>query len=148
VKAVIQRVKRAEVIIDNSTYNSINVGLLVFIGIGLKDDFFDIKKVTKKILNLRIFEDVDKKMNLSLKDIQGEVLIISQFTLHAECKKGNRPSFVKSAPAIDAQKIYNEFVNYIKDEYHNIKTGKFGASMEVDLINSGPITIQLDSKRL
>ena len=97
---------------------------------------------------MRIFADSENKMNLSVNDIKGELLIVSQFTLYADCKKGNRPSFIKSAKAIQAQKIYNEFVNYISNHYKLVKTGEFGADMDIELINNGPVTIQLDSKLL
>ena len=87
-------------------------------------------------------------MNLSLQDIHGELLIVSQFTLYANCKKGNRPSFIESANSIDAENIYNQFVSYMKSKYENVKTGKFGALMDIDLINNGPVTIQLNSEKL
>ena len=147
-KAVLQRVAKASVFIDNIEYSAINNGLLVFIGFNKQDTLKDIKKITKKILNLRIFPDSNYKMNLSLNDVNGELLIVSQFTLYANCKKGNRPSFIESANSIDAENIYNEFVNYLNNQYINIKTGKFRAMMDICLINNGPVTIQLDSKLL
>ena len=147
-KAVLQRVTKASVFIDNIEYSAINNGLLVFIGFNNQDTLIDIKKITKKILNLRIFSDSNHKMNLSLNDVNGELLIVSQFTLYANCKKGNRPSFIESASSIDAENIYNQFVNYMKSKYENIKTGKFGALMDIDLINNGPVTIQLNSEKL
>ena len=125
-KAVLQRVTKASVLIDNIEYSAINNGLLVFIGFNNQDTLTDIKKITKKILNLRIFSDSNHKMNLSINDVNGELLIVSQFTLYANCKKGNRPSFIKSAASIDAENIYNQFVNYMKSKYKNVKTGKFG----------------------
>ena len=97
---------------------------------------------------MRIFSDSENKMNLSIQEIQGELLIVSQFTLYADCKKGNRPSFTKSAKVIEAQKIYNEVVNYISNHYKLVKTGEFGADMDIELVNNGPVTIQLDSKLL
>ena len=147
-KAVLQRVAKASVFIDNIEYSAINNGLLVFIGFNNQDTLPDIKKITKKILNLRIFSDSNHKMNLSINDVNGELLIVSQFTLYANCKKGNRPSFIESANSIDAKNIYNEFVNYMKIKFNNVKTGKFGALMDIQLINNGPITIQLDSEEL
>ena len=147
-KAVLQRVTKASVLIDNIEYSAINNGLLVFIGFNNQDTLADIKKITKKILNLRIFPDSNYKMNLSLNDVNGELLIVSQFTLYANCKKGNRPSFIESANSIDAKNIYNEFVNYMKIKFNNVKTGQFGALMDIKLINNGPITIQLDSETL
>ena len=147
-KAVLQRVAKASVFIDNIEYSAINNGLLVFIGFNKQDTLKDIKKITKKILNLRIFPDSNNRMNLSLNDIDGELLIVSQFTLYANCKKGNRPSFIESANSIDAENIYNEFVNYMKIKFNSIKTGQFGALMDIQLINNGPVTIQLDSEKL
>ena len=147
-KAVLQKVAKASVFIDNIEYSAINNGLLVFIGFNKQDTLKDIKKITKKILNLRIFPDSNYKMNLSLNDVNGELLIVSQFTLYANCKKGNRPSFIESANSIDAENIYNEFVNYMKSKFNNVKTGQFGALMDIKLINNGPITIQLDSETL
>ena len=147
-KAVIQRVTKASVSINNIEYSAINNGLLVFVGFNNLDNLIDIKKITKKIINLRIFSDLNHKMNLSLNDINGELLIVSQFTLYANCKKGNRPSFIESANSIDAENIYNQFVSYMKSKYENVKTGKFGALMDIDLINNGPVTIQLNSEKL
>ena len=147
-RAIIQRVNKSNLYISNVLHSSIDVGLLVLIGFESSDNHVDIEKITKKIINMRIFADSENKMNLSVNDIQGELLIVSQFTLYADCKKGNRPSFIKSAKAIQAQKIYNEFVNYISNHYKLVKTGEFGADMDIELINNGPVTIQLDSKLL
>ena len=147
-RAIIQRVNKSNLYISNVLHSSIDVGLLVLIGFESSDNHVDIEKITKKIIKMRIFADSENKMNLSVKDIHGELLIVSQFTLYADCKKGNRPSFVKSAKAIQAQKIYNEFVNYISNHYKLVKTGEFGADMDIELINNGPVTIQLDSKLL
>ena len=147
-KVVIQRVTKASVSINNIEYSTINKGLLVFVGFNNMDNLIDIKKITKKIINLRIFSDLNQKMNLSINDINGDLLIVSQFTLYANCKKGNRPSFIESASSIDAENIYNQFVNYMKSKYENVKTGKFGALMNIDLINNGPVTIQLNSEKL
>tara|TARA_Y100000739_G_C20464419_1_gene398317 strand:+ start:128 stop:574 length:447 start_codon:yes stop_codon:yes gene_type:complete len=147
-RVVIQRVNKANLYISNSLYSSIDMGLLVLVGFESNDNQIDIEKITKKIIKMRIFSDSENKMNLSIQDIQGELLIVSQFTLYADCKKGNRPSFTKSAKVIEAQKIYNEFVNYISNHYKHIKTGEFRADMDIELINNGPVTIQLDSKLL
>ena len=147
-RAIIQRVNKSNLYISNVLHSSIDVGLLVLVGFESSDNYVDIEKITKKIIKMRIFADSENKMNLSVKDIHGELLIVSQFTLYADCKKGNRPSFVKSAKAIQAQKIYNEFVNYISNHYKLVKTGEFGADMDIELINNGPVTIQLDSKLL
>ena len=148
IRAIIQRVNKSNLYISNVLHSSIDVGLLVLIGFESSDNHVDIEKITKKIIYMRIFADSENKMNLSVKDIHGELLIVSQFTLYADCKKGNRPSFIKSAKAIQAQKIYNEFVNYISNHYKLVKTGEFGADMDIELINNGPVTIQLDSKFL
>ena len=147
-ETIIQRVNKSNLYISNVLHSSIDVGLLVLIGFESSDNQIDIEKITKKIINMRIFADSENKMNLSVNDIKGELLIVSQFTLYADCKKGNRPSFIKSAKAIQAQKIYNEFVNYISNHYKLVKTGEFGADMDIELINNGPVTIQLDSKLL
>ena len=147
-RVVIQRVNKANLYISNSLYSSIDMGLLVLVGFESNDNQIDIEKITKKIIKMRIFSDSENKMNLSIQDIQGELLIVSQFTLYSDCKKGNRPSFTKSAKVIEAQKIYNEFVNYISNHYKLVKTGEFGADMDIELVNNGPVTIQLDSKLL
>ena len=127
---------KSNLYISNVLHSSIDVGLLVLIGFESSDNQIDIEKITKKIINMRIFADSENKMNLSVNDIKGELLIVSQFTLYADCKKGNRPSFIKSAKAIQAQKIYNEFVNYISNHYKLVKTGEFGADMDIELINN------------
>ena len=122
-RAIIQRVNKSNLYISNVLHSSIDVGLLVLIGFESSDNQIDIEKITKKIINMRIFADSENKMNLSVNDIKGELLIVSQFTLYADCK-GNRPGFIKSAKAIQAQKIYNEFVNYISNHYKLVKAGR------------------------
>ncbi len=146
-KAVLQRVAKASVFINNSEYSAINNGLLVFIGFNKQDTLKDIKKITKKILNLRIFPDSNYKMNLSLNDVNGELLIVSQFTLYADCTKGNRPSFINAAKPVHAKKIYAEFVNYMHNQNLIVKTGIFGEHMEVSLTNDGPVTLMIDTKK-
>ena len=143
-KVVIQRVSKAQVTIDDKIIGEISQGLLIFVGVAQDDNMIQIKKLADKILNLRIFDDINNKMNLSINDIKGSLLIISQFTLYADCKKGNRPSFMNAASPVHAKKIYNEFVNYMVQKKIKVQSGKFGADMEINLINSGPATFILE----
>ena len=146
-KAVIQRVNYAKLRIDGNVSSEINNGLVILIGITYDDDDSDIKWLAKKILNLRIFNDNNAVMNKSLIDIDGELLIVSQFTLHAQTKKGNRPSYINAAKGEIALELYNSFLSEFKNEYGIIpKTGKFGADMRVELENDGPVTILIDTK--
>ena len=145
-RALIQRVTKASVDIDGDSFNSINQGLVVFLGIGKNDSVLDVEYLINKILKLRIFEDDKNKMNFSIQDFNLDILMISQFTLYANCSKGNRPSFQDSAKPKLAEKLYDTFVNNLKKRKINVKTGKFGANMNIQLINQGPITIMLDSK--
>ncbi len=144
--AVIQRVSRASVSIDGVIKAQIQSGLLVFIGIEEEDDSEDVNWLAQKLVNLRIFSDAEDKMNLSVKDIQGEALIVSQFTLHASTKKGNRPSFVKAAKPDTAIPIYNNFIDAVSSLDVPVKTGEFGANMQIDLLNDGPVTLIIDTK--
>lgn len=143
-KALIQRVKRAAVTIDGVLYSSIGNGLLVFVGVEKSDDKFNAEKLVDKILKLRIFEDSSQKMNLSVSDIQGEILVVSQFTLCGDCKKGTRPSFDNSAPIDTAKELYDYFVTCFKKNYMAVKTGKFQAMMDVELVNDGPVTFYIE----
>ena len=146
-KAVIQRVNYAKLRIDGKVSSEINNGLVILIGITHDDDDSDIKWLAKKILNLRIFNDNNAVMNKSLIDIDGELLIVSQFTLHAQTKKGNRPSYINAAKGEIALELYNSFLSEFKNEYGIIpKTGKFGADMRLELENDGPVTILIDTK--
>lgn len=146
-KAVIQRVSEASVTIDNKIKSEIKLGLLLLIGIEEADNTDDIQWLSNKICQLRIFNDETGVMNLSVKDIDGEILAISQFTLHAKIKKGNRPSYIQAAKPEIAIPLYNQFVEQISfDLGKNIKTGEFGAHMAVELINDGPVTIIVDTK--
>ena len=146
-KAVIQRVNYAKLRIDGKVSSEINNGLVILIGITYDDDDSDIKWLVKKILNLRIFNDNNTVMNKSLIDIDGELLIVSQFTLHAQTKKGNRPSYINAAKGEIALELYNSFLSEFKNEYGIIpKTGKFGADMRIELENDGPVTILIDTK--
>jgi len=143
-KAIIQRVSKAKVTIDDKVRGKISEGLLIFIGIAQDDSISHVIKLADKILSLRIFNDSNKKMNLSIHDIQGSLLIISQFSLYADCNNGNRPSFINAAPPVHAKKIYNEFVNYMNQQKINVQSGVFGADMKVSLVNIGPSTFILD----
>ena len=143
-KTIIQRVSHAEVIVKNRVLGSIQSGLVVFLGVGPNDTYHQVVAMVDKILRLRIFNDNKGKMNFNLIDINGSLLVVSQFTLYGDCLKGNRPSFIKAADRVHAKKIYNEFVNYIVQQKINVKTGKFGADMQVSLINMGPATFTLE----
>lgn len=146
-KVVIQRVCEASVSIDHEIVSQIGQGLLIFLGIEISDSQEDIDWLVAKIANLRVFEDENRIMNYSLKNINGEVLVVSQFTLHASTKKGNRPSYIKAARPEIANPLYNNFIaNLGKEIGKTVKTGKFGAMMRVFLINDGPVTIIIDSK--
>jgi D-tyrosyl-tRNA(Tyr) deacylase len=146
-KVVIQRVSKASVRIEDKKVASIEKGLLVFVGIINKDDFDDIKWLSNKIVNLRIFGDEDGVMNTSIKDIMGEIIVVSQFTLHASTKKGNRPSYIKAANPEVAIPLYKSFVKQLDSDLGKpVQTGEFGADMKVELINDGPVTIIMDTK--
>jgi D-tyrosyl-tRNA(Tyr) deacylase len=146
-RVVIQRVTQASVEIDTLVTASIDQGMLVLIGIEESDNQEDIDWLCGKILRLRIFPDVDEVMNLSIIDIGGELLVVSQFTLHASTKKGNRPSYIKAARPETAIPLYDKFVETLRNESGlTIKTGSFGAMMKISLINDGPVTIIIDSK--
>ena len=146
-RAVLQRVSKASVIIGNHVNAVCEEGLLVFLGIEHEDSKEDIEWLCRKIINMRIFGDDQGAMNLSLKDIDGEAIIVSQFTLHASTKKGNRPSFIQSAKPEIAKPLYQDFVSAFEIAFEkNVGTGEFGADMRVELVNNGPVTILLDSK--
>lgn len=142
-KVLIQRVKKASVKISGENYSSINAGLLAFVGIEKGDELADIQKHAKKVVNLRIFPDENDKMNRSLVDINGEMLIVSQFTLCGDCRKGTRPSFDNSAPPDIANELYEKFIEEVQNYGIKTQTGKFGAMMEVELINDGPVTFMI-----
>ena len=143
-KVLIQRVKKASVTIDGELYSSIGKGILALVGIEKGDGIEQVQKLAKKVTNLRIFPDENDKMNLSLLDIQGEMLVVSQFTLCGDCKKGTRPSFDKSAPPDIANDLYEKFTQEIKNYGIKTQTGKFAAMMDVELINDGPVTFMLE----
>ncbi len=142
-KVLLQRVKRASVKIEDFIHSEINQGILIFLGIEKNDSDIQGEFLASKLCNLRIFEDELAKMNLSIKDINGEILIVSQFTLAGSCKKGTRPSFDNAMNSQEANKIYENFVSFVKKNHEKIKTGVFGAIMEVELINDGPVTFIL-----
>lgn len=144
--AIVQRVSSAKVSINNKKYNKINKGLLVLLGVSKDDSIKDINYLIHKITKLRIFNDNMDKMNLSICDINGDIMVISQFTLLANVKKGMRPSFINAAEPKLAIKWYNLFIDKLSETNLNIKTGKFGAMMDINLVNEGPATFILDSK--
>lgn len=146
-RAVVQRVKSASVSIDGKVTGEIEKGLLVLLGITNDDSQTDIDYLARKICGLRIFSDDDGKMNLSVEDIDGDILVVSQFTLYAETRKGNRPSYINAAKPEIAIPLYEAFVSSLsRKRDKNIPTGKFGADMQVSLVNDGPVTIILDSR--
>ncbi len=146
-RAVIQRVKNAQVSVENNIEGKIDYGLLVYLAIGDEDTDKDLEYLLEKIVNLRIFQDEDDKMNLSVKDIEGQILIISQFTLYGDVRKGRRPNFMKSAEPTMAKKMYEEFIERIKKENIVVESGVFAADMDVTYTNDGPVTILLDSEK-
>jgi D-tyrosyl-tRNA(Tyr) deacylase len=145
--AVIQRVSEAQLNIDNKVYSSINQGFVVLLGIHESDNESDVEYLAKKIIGLRIFSDEDDKMNLDLSAVNGEILLVSQFTLFAQTKKGNRPSFIEAARPDIAIPLYDSMIQSLSEKLGRvIQTGKFGADMKVQLCNDGPVTIIIDSK--
>ncbi|MBV6646782.1 MAG: D-tyrosyl-tRNA(Tyr) deacylase [Cyclobacteriaceae bacterium] len=144
--AVIQRVQRASVEIGGKLHTSIDRGLLVLLGIESADDQKDVDWLSQKIINLRIFSDDSGKMNESLVDVKGELLVVSQFTLHASTKKGNRPSYIRAATPDVAVPLYQAFLERLSQEIDVVRSGQFGADMQVTLLNDGPVTIIIDTK--
>lgn len=147
-KFVIQRVRHASVTVDNDIIGQINKGFLVLIGVSDTDDKSIADKMVKKLIGLRIFEDENGKTNLALKDVDGELLLISQFTLYADCKKGNRPSFIRAGKPDKANQLYEYIISECKKQVPVVEKGSFGADMKVELLNDGPFTIVLDSNEL
>ena len=146
-RVVIQRVSQASVKINHSVVGSIQAGYLILVGIEDKDEQEDIHWLTRKIIGMRLFNDEHDKMNLTLKEVDGNILAISQFTLHASTKKGNRPSYIRAAKPAVAQPLYERFCRSLSNALQqSIETGEFGADMKVELINDGPVTIVIDSK--
>ncbi|MBQ3717187.1 MAG: D-tyrosyl-tRNA(Tyr) deacylase [Paludibacteraceae bacterium] len=148
-RVVIQRCSRAEVRIDGKTVGQIGKGFLLLVGVTDGDTEVQADLLAKKVAQMRVFEDAEGKMNLGLKDVDGAILSISQFTLYADCKKGNRPSFIRAARPEIAEPLYDYFNEKLRTEYGlHVETGRFGADMKVDFINDGPVTILLDTEEL
>lgn len=147
-RAVVQRVLRASVEVDNRIVSEIGEGLLVFAGFNRDDDRSGMEYIASKIFGLRIFNDAEGLMNRSVLDVKGELLVVSQFTLYGDARKGRRPSYSSAMPPDDALKKYNEFIEFCINKFGPVKSGIFGADMKVNLINSGPVTILLDSGKL
>ena len=147
-RALVQRVSRAEVKVDGDTLSQIDKGLLVFLGIGLCDSTRDAQELAKKIIRARLFPDGGGRMNFDLKTANGSMLVVSQFTLFAELKRGNRPGFSGAAPSEIAEPLYKEFIAQASDEDASVATGAFGAEMEIELVNMGPVTLWYDTNEL
>ena len=147
-RAIVQRVKRAKVNVNKEKISEIGKGLLIFIAVGTEDDERDLEYMCDKISGLRIFEDEDFKMNKSLSDLNLELLLVSQFTLYGDVRKGKRPSFIDSAKSEKGEEYYKRFIEMLKSKGIKVSCGIFGADMEVELVNDGPCTIQISSKKL
>ena len=145
-KVLLQRVKKASVSIADELVGRIGQGLVVFVGVASGDTAEDINYLAQKVLNLRIFSDSEGKFNLSVLDISGELLVISQFTLLADTRKGRRPSFVEAAPPEIAEKLFNQFLEQLKSSRLKVESGRFQQYMQVEILNDGPVTVMLDSK--
>lgn len=145
---IVQRVTRASVTVEGKVIGSIDRGFLVLIGVGQGDTKMMADKLIKKMLGLRIFDDENDKINLSLRDVGGNLLLVSQFTLYADCKKGNRPSFIRAGAPNEAEQMYEYIIEKCREEFPEVQTGSFGADMKVELLNDGPFTIILDSEEL
>jgi D-tyrosyl-tRNA(Tyr) deacylase len=145
VRLVVQRVKKASVSVDGKRISSIETGLLIFVGVAHSDTSFDATHLARKTKNLRIFPDADGKMNRSVADLGGEILAVSQFTLYGDCTKGNRPSFISAARPEHGEDLFNQYVQALKTLGASVQTGQFGANMQVELLNDGPVTLLLES---
>lgn len=144
-RVVIQRVSQACVLVAGNVVGQISAGLCLFVGVGHADQESNAERLAKKILDLRVFEDAQGKMNLSVIDVKGEILAVSQFTLYADCSRGHRPSFTRAAPLDRAERLYDLFVNYLRASGLKVCTGQFKAHMDVSLTNDGPVTFTLES---
>ncbi len=147
-RALIQRVTRAQVSIEGALHSSIEKGYVILLGVGAEDGNEQAEKLWSKISKLRIFEDENGKTNVSLADVQGDVMVVSQFTLYANCKRGNRPSFTEAGAPDEANRLYEYFVDLARRDIEHVATGSFGAMMQVELVNDGPFTIWLDTDTL
>jgi len=147
-RAVIQRVKRAEVRVDGHVVGAVGAGMVVFLGISKEDALEAAESLVEKIVNLRIFDDQDGRMNLSILETKGSLLCVSQFTLYGDCRKGRRPSYDRAARPEVASKLYEAFVESVRGRGVTVETGQFQAMMEVELVNDGPVTLLLDSERV
>lgn len=146
-RAVVQRVSRAKVTVEGEVTGEIGRGILLLLGVAARDTEDDAHYLVEKTLNLRIFEDADGKMNLSLLDINGDLLVVSQFTLYGDTRRGRRPSFIDAAPPERANRLYEHFVDESRKQLKKVETGRFQAMMDVELVNDGPVTILLDSEK-
>lgn len=146
-RCVVQRVNRAHVSINNQVISSIGKGILVFLGIEKKDSNTDADYLLEKVVNLRIFEDSEGKMNLSLHDIAGEMLVVSQFTLLGDCRKGRRPSYIRAEEPTKAKNLYEYFMGRAREKVSHVREGEFQAMMEIGLFNDGPVTLLIDSRK-
>lgn len=147
-RAVVQRVKHSSVTVNNKIVGEISKGFNVLLGISKEDTFEDVEYLKNKIVNLRVFEDEEGKLNKSLLDVRGELLVISQFTLYGDCRKGRRPNFMEALGGEEAEKLYSQFVSLCKEELGDVQTGIFGAEMLIDIKNDGPVTLIIDSKKI
>ncbi len=147
-RALIQRVSSARVTVGGETTGAIGPGLLILLGVKAGDEEPAIAYLVEKIVNLRIFSDEQGKLNLSLLDVGGEIMVVSQFTLYADCRKGRRPSFQGAAPPAEGERLYEQFVQALREKGLKVATGRFGAEMQVSLVNDGPVTILLDTDEL
>ncbi len=143
-RLVLQRASSASVTVDGKICGEIGTGYLVLLGVGQGDTEEDCRRLADKIINLRIFSDENDKINLSLNDVNGDLLVVSQFTLYADCRKGNRPNFIQAGKPDEAERLYNYFVDYCRSKGKRVETGIFGADMKVQLVNDGPFTIVLE----
>lgn len=146
-RAIVQRVKRSSVSVNDKIISEIGYGLNVLVGMSIDDNDKDLKYIGDKIIGLRIFDDKEGMMNLSVEDVKGDILIISQFTLYGDARKGRRPSYINALNPKEAEKMYDKLIQYVKDKGFNVKTGEFGGDMQVEIINDGPVSILLDSKK-
>ena len=144
-RLLVQRIKEAKVSVEGTEIGTAGVGLCVFLGVGKADDADKARYLSEKLSNLRIFDDEEGKMNRSVRDVGGEILVVSQFTLYGDCTKGNRPSFTEAAPATEAERLYESFVDRLRALGLRVATGRFGAKMDVSLTNDGPVTLILEA---